>query len=172
MDQPRGCMELIAPEDTAALDILLADRFGSEPWKQIDEAEERMEESIALGDMAPAKMILRHLYPKGLYVREIFMPAGTLLVTRIHLEQHPFFISKGIVSVWDKTWATLFAAHTDITQPGTRRILYVHEDCIWSTVHLNPDELRDPDEIVRRVTYSKGKYVVLGAAAAAPTLQS
>ena len=27
-----------------------------------------------------------------------------------------------------------------ITEPGTRRVLYIWEDTIWATVHSNPDD--------------------------------
>lgn len=80
---------------------------------------------------------LIHYFTPGLYSREIYMPAGTLVVSKIHLTQHPFVISKGSVSVKirEGEWELLEAPYTGITYPGTRRVLYIQEDCIWTTFH-------------------------------------
>ena len=83
---------------------------------------------------------LKHLFTKGLYIREIFMPAGTLITSKIHNTSHPFTISKGSaeVSIDGKDWALLEAPYTGITQIGTRRILNIIEDCVWTTYHSLP----------------------------------
>lgn len=36
----------------------------------------------------------------------------------------------------DGEWERLEAPHTGITEPGTRRVLYIEEDCIWTTSHV------------------------------------
>jgi hypothetical protein len=97
-----------------------------------------------------------HRFTPGLYIREIFMPAGVVLTSRTHKYEHPFVISKGVVSVWSlqEGAITYRAPHTGITQPGTRRVLLVHEDTVWTTFHTNDDEECDPDDIVYRVTES------------------
>ncbi len=37
------------------------------------------------------------------------------------------------------------APHTGITMPGTRRLLVMHEDTVWTTFHVT--DLTDPKEI-------------------------
>ena len=37
-----------------------------------------------------------------------------------------------------------------MTQPGTQRILYIHEECVWITVH--PTNKTDIEEVVADVT--------------------
>lgn len=98
-----------------------------------------------------AAMPIVHRFTPGLYIREIFMPAGTLVVTKIHKTEHPFVISQGRVSVFDEIHGVqeLAAPHCGITLPGTRRALYVHEDTIWTTFH--PTELRDIEAIEREI---------------------
>lgn len=124
-------------------------RLDSEAWRKITELEKQMEKHPACIKELP----VRHLFTPGLYVREIFMPAGTLLTSRIHLLEHPFVISKGKVSVWDDEngVVTLEAPHTGITSPGTRRVLYMHTDTIWSTFHVNPTNETDPDKIGEKI---------------------
>jgi hypothetical protein len=86
-----------------------------------------------------------HRFTNGMYIREIHMPGGTEHVSKIHKTQHPFVVSKGIVSVSadGETWTHLSAPHTGITEPGTQRFLVVHEDTVWTTFHLNPNNIRD-----------------------------
>lgn len=80
---------------------------------------------------------LTHRFTPGLYIREIFMPAGAIVTSKIHRTEHPFFIMKGRVSVFSDTDGEqiLEAPYTGITHPNTRRVIIVHEDCIWITTH-------------------------------------
>jgi hypothetical protein len=80
---------------------------------------------------------LNHLFAKGMYIRQVFIPAGTLVTSKIHKTQHPFTISKGKVMVneGEGQWFEAFAPFTGITEPGTRRIVFAVEDTIWTTYH-------------------------------------
>jgi hypothetical protein len=64
------------------------------------------------------------------------MPAGALVVSRIHMHEHPFVILSGKVSVFDgETSTVLEAPYRGITKAGTKRILYCHEPTVWVTFH-------------------------------------
>ncbi len=78
-----------------------------------------------------------HRFVPGLYIREIFMPEGTVVTSLIHNTFHPFVISAGVVHVKinDGRWERLEAPYTGITQPGTRRLLYIEEATVWTTFH-------------------------------------
>lgn len=104
----------------------------------VDACERVMAENPTLFDPP-----LTHRFTPGLYVREIFIPAGTLLTSKIHKTEHPFVISQGVISVWseDRGVEHLYAPHTGITKPGTRRVLYAHTDTVWTTFH--PSEETD-----------------------------
>lgn len=80
---------------------------------------------------------LIHRFTDGMYIREIYMPAGSLWTSRIHRTEHPFVVSlgKASVSIDAKEWEEIAAPYTGITKRGTRRILYIIEDCIWTTFH-------------------------------------
>jgi quercetin dioxygenase-like cupin family protein len=76
-----------------------------------------------------------HCYP-GLYVRELTMPAGLIVVSRIHLREHPFYILSGEVSVYDGNGVSTYVGpYKGITKPGTKRVLYTHKDTVWVTFH-------------------------------------
>ena len=79
---------------------------------------------------------VKHSFADGCYIREIFNPAGELLVTKIHKKEHPFFLMKGKMSILTEDGVVhLEAPHHGITKPGTKRIIYTHEDCVFITVH-------------------------------------
>jgi hypothetical protein len=94
---------------------------------------------------------LVHRFTPGLYIREIFMPAGSVVTSARHMTCHPFVVSKGDVSVYeeDREVGRYKAPYTGITQPGTRRLLYMHEDTIWTTFHVT--DKTDPDEIAKDI---------------------
>ena len=96
---------------------------------------------------------LVHTFTPGLYMRQILMPAGTMLTSRVHKQTHPFIIVKGRISVISGNERTTYTApHIGITEAGTRRVLFAHEDTVWITSHANPDGIEDPDEMVEFLT--------------------
>lgn len=99
--------------------------------QSIDELEAKMREYPAVD--CP----LHHLFTPGLYTREVTMPVGALVTSRIHKQTHPFSILKGVahVKVNDQEWKKLQAPFIGVTQAGTRRVLYIEEECVWATYH-------------------------------------
>jgi len=112
----------------------------------VDEAEHAI---VRMGDLV--ELPVKHLFTPGLYVRQIFIPAGILLTSKIHRTTHPFEISQGAISVWSAETGTLFfrAPHLGVTTPGTRRILFAHEDTIWTTFH--PTDRTTPEEVEEEI---------------------
>lgn len=93
---------------------------------------------------------LVHRFTDGMYIREILMPAGTLVTTLLHKTNHPFVILKGKVSVWNNGDVEhLEAPYVGITNPGTRRLIVIHEDTTWITFHAT--DKTDPDEIAETI---------------------
>ena len=95
---------------------------------------------------------LKHHFGDGLYVRELIAPAGYLIVTKIHKLTHPVFVMTGEVSVLTEEGVKRFKApYWMMTPAGTKRICYVHSESIWITVHPNPEDTQDMDEIEMKV---------------------
>lgn len=112
----------------------------SEIKQRLDQLEMEM-----LGSAVQVDPMLIHYFTPGLYAREIYMPAGTLIISKIHRTEHPFVISKGsaYVKINEHDWELLEAPYTGITHPGTRRVLLIEEDCIWTTFHptdISPED--------------------------------
>lgn len=137
--------------------------IGTEAWQKVSWMESRIEAHPESYYELP----LKHIFTPGLYCRQIFMPKGALLTSRIHLTEHPYFVLEGVVSVWDDAdgWVLKKARDEGITKPGTRRILLIHEDCVWMTCHANPSDEKDPEKIVESVTFDHRRLRELEEAA-------
>lgn len=97
---------------------------------------------------------LKHYFAPGVYVREIFMPAGTIVVGKIHKTEHFNIIQKGRVRVFQEGGDFEIAGPlTFVSGAGVQKVLYIMEDTIWSTVHITQErdlvkleaELIEPD---------------------------
>lgn len=92
-----------------------------------------------------------HDFADGQYIRKIVMPKGLLVTTKIHAKNHPYFILSGEASIFsDKGVERIKAPHHGITEAGTKRALYIHEECTFITVHRT-DSL-NIDDILNEVT--------------------
>jgi hypothetical protein len=80
---------------------------------------------------------LVHHFAPGTYARELHMPAGFVMVGKIHRHAHFNILSKGCVHVFtEHDGLQIYTApHAFVSEPGTQRVFYVQEDSVWTTVH-------------------------------------
>lgn len=99
----------------------------------------------------PNKVIIEpiHHFAPGIYMRDVVIPAGTTLISEVHKTEHFWMVLKGSLSVWvdNEVPYLIGATDTGITLPGTRRFAHAHEEVIWRTVHANPSDTRDLDQL-------------------------
>jgi len=83
-----------------------------------------------------------HHLENGLYTREIFMPAGQLVISFIHKQNHPSFFMEGDMSLLMDTGEVkrVKAPMTVHTEVGTQRVAYIHEDTRWVCVYRTDAE--------------------------------
>lgn len=104
---------------------------------------------------------LRHGFAPGIYAREIHLPKDSLVVGRIHRFEHMSIISKGKVTVFTEFGEETIEAPAMFVSPaGTKRVVYAHEDTIWTTVHPNQDNVTDVDKLEN--IYTSADYAELG----------
>lgn len=95
-----------------------------------------------------------HHFTPHIYIRTMVIPKGALFSSAIHKYEHPIALMTGRVTIFD--------AHGDkhervapwmgFTQPGTKRVVFGHEDSILVIYLPNLDNCRDIDELERRYT--------------------
>lgn len=94
---------------------------------------------------------LKHHFAEGSYGREIFIPAGSMVIGKIHRHSHVNVISMGRVFVATEFDSqVLQAPYTFVSKPGTKRAVYAITDTIWTTIHVTneTDLQRIEDEVI------------------------
>ena len=128
-----------------------------------DELNRINELASALGQLPDAKFgdeagPVTHAFADGLYIRTYTGIKGTLAVSKLHKTNHPFFVMKGDVSVYDggNEVERIKAPYHGITKAGTQRILYFHEETIWITVHATEEtDLEKIEDVVIAKSYAE-----------------
>ena len=102
-------------------------------------------------DVGPASCPVKHHFAPGSYGREMTLPAGLVVVGKIHKHAHINVISKGRVLVFTEQEGVLELAApcTFVSSPGTKRVVHVLEETVWTTVHVT--DKTDLAEIEREV---------------------
>lgn len=124
-------------EKFSADDALALISIGSrEIAKSRDEVIDVVESIIA--NQPQIECPVTHRFTPNMYIREVFVPAGTILTSEIHKEEHPHVLSLGKITMWDGEGGqiTVSAPYSGITKANARRVVYVHEDCIFTTFHV------------------------------------
>jgi len=89
-----------------------------------------------------------HHFAPGMYGREFSMPAGMVVVGKIHKHGHLMMVVKGRATVVDEFGRYEVAAgFVQASRPGAKRVVVAHEDTTFVTVHLNPSDTHDVAEI-------------------------
>ena len=77
-----------------------------------------------------------HHFSKGVYARELHIPAGVILTGEIHKFENLNILSKGRIEVLtEKGMQEVEAPFTVVSPAGTKRIARAITDCVWTTVH-------------------------------------
>lgn len=82
-----------------------------------------------------------HYFAPGVYLREIFMPAGTIVIGKIHKTEHFNLIERGRCAIRhdDGHVEILQAPLTFVSKAGVQKVLYIEEDTVWKTIHVTPE---------------------------------
>jgi hypothetical protein len=81
-------------------------------------------------------MPLEHIFADGLYARQLTIPKNCVLTGAIHKRQHINIIAKGDISVATEHGVKrIKAPYVMISEPGTKRAGFAHEETVWITVH-------------------------------------
>lgn len=85
---------------------------------------------------------LKHTFVGGVYVREMFVPKGVLMVGKVHLTADPYALMSGSMRVLtaEGGTVTMTAPHTGITAVGVKKVGYVLEDSHWINYHALSNE--------------------------------
>jgi hypothetical protein len=112
---------------------------------------ERLEDAMRkLPQFVP---VTRHYFADGMYCREVFRPADTLITGKVHKKEHFYMVMSGTVAIVGQGQIT--GPTVIVSQPGTKRVVYAVTDATCLTVHRTA--LTDLDEIEAELVEYDGR---------------
>jgi hypothetical protein len=78
-----------------------------------------------------------HTFHAGMYCREVWRPAGVLVVGKVHKKEHFYLIVSGTVAITTDDGVQLVTGpHLLCSTPGTKRAVYAETDALCMTFHV------------------------------------
>lgn len=99
-----------------------------------------------MSNLPKADIGYKDVFAPGVYLRKMFVPAGSILTSKVHRTEHCFIVSKGRILVYDGVHEAVIlkAPYDGKTMPGTRRLGIALEDTVWINIH--PTKIKPKDE--------------------------
>jgi quercetin dioxygenase-like cupin family protein len=95
---------------------------------------------------------LEHTFADGIYVRQMTMNKDSLVIGAIHNHLHVWFLMSGQITVATESDSVEYTAPCHVlAAPGTKRVIYANEDCVFVNVHKNPTNCEDIEELEREI---------------------
>lgn len=93
---------------------------------------------------------LEHRFAPGVYMREIFMPAGAVILGHEHKTEHFNIVLSGRARVMmGGETQEIVGPCTFVSKPGVRKLLYILEDMRWQTIH--PSKQTDVTKLEKKI---------------------
>ena len=87
---------------------------------------------------------LKHTFADGIYIRQMDMKAGSIVVGAIHNHLHVWFLLTGHLAVaTEDTIEEFIAPCYVLSEPGNKRVIHAIEDSIFVNIHKNPKNIKD-----------------------------
>lgn len=103
--------------------------------EKVKVAMKQMEDCVDATELLQTTNVTHH-FEEGVYGRELLLPKGTIVVSRVHKTGSINVISKGVVEIVDTNgWREVRAPATFTSPKGTHRIVIALEETVWTGVH-------------------------------------
>jgi len=106
---------------------------------------------------------VEHYQVDGVYVRSMFIPAGTILTGKIHNFENIAILAKGRIRITNGTDSYIISeGHIMVDQPGVKRLGYAETDVIFITVHKTANtEIDDIEKELVSATFEEYEQQLL-----------
>ena len=95
---------------------------------------------------------LKHTFADGIYVRQMSMNPGSVVVGAIHKHLHVWFLLTGHISVvTEENTEDYIAPCYVVATPGTKRVIYANEESIFVNIHKNPTNTQDIQQLEKDI---------------------
>jgi hypothetical protein len=87
---------------------------------------------------------VKEIFEKGLYIREMTIPAETLFLGRTHTHGHEVqLLSGSVIHITPEGRRQIDAPFSVHTTPGYQMVAFIITDVVCRSIHPNPTESRD-----------------------------
>ena len=134
--------ELVTPAEQAAVNR-----------RKIMNLQGLMEHLRDTGRLQEMDFPLEHTFTDGAYARQMTIPAGALIIGKIHRHAHLNFVMQGRATVFTPDGLKeIIAPVMFVSTPGTKRAVLAHETTVWVTVHVTEetDLAKIEDQIIAK----------------------
>jgi len=98
------------------------------------------------------KFKYKHTFADSVYVREMTIEKGEIIIGAIHKHLHVWFLLSGHITVLANNKLKEYKAPcTVLSQPGIKRVIYGNEESIFTNVHKNPTNTEDIKELEKQI---------------------
>ncbi|MCJ7807647.1 MAG: SET domain-containing protein-lysine N-methyltransferase [Dehalococcoidia bacterium] len=120
----------------------------------IDDLAVCIQAKVDSGELPAVEMPLLHYHTKDLYGRRIIVPAGCIFTTAIHKTDHMSIALRGRITMLSASGESMEVVAPDmfVTPAGTHRVVYVHEEVEFATVHACTEQ--DDDQVTEALTFN------------------
>ena len=95
---------------------------------------------------------IKHSFADGVYIRQMDMAIGSVVVGAIHNHLHVWFLLTGHVTVTTEDATEDYIAPCYVVStPGVKRVILANEDSIFVNIHKNPSNTQDIDELEKEI---------------------
>tara|TARA_Y100000361_G_scaffold152599_1_gene172435 strand:+ start:256 stop:711 length:456 start_codon:yes stop_codon:yes gene_type:complete len=95
---------------------------------------------------------LKHTFADGIYVRQMSMKPGSVVVGAIHKHLHVWFLLTGHISVATEDVIEEYVAPCYVVAtPGTKRVIYANEESVFVNIHKNPTNTQDIQQLEKDI---------------------
>jgi hypothetical protein len=93
----------------------------------------------ALMDMPQAEAPVQHHFTDHAYARELFVPAGMMLVGKMHATRHLLVVTGDCTIINGEHRQRITGTRVLHTEPGTKRAIFTHADTTLITFHVTEE---------------------------------
>lgn len=156
---------MVALEESIPASVTVDEPFTSSRLCKIEEVEGHMLQ------LPQVDVPLTHLFAPGVYAREVVMPTDSFVIGHQHKTEHLNIILTGRATVMMEGVIHEITAPAIIkSNENVRKILYIHEEMRWVTIH--PTHETDVEKLEEMLVVKSDTYLNHQAAKEIEALQT
>jgi hypothetical protein len=112
--------------------------------RRVDSLENLLLAGIESGDLEPYDCPVVHRFTEGIYCRETFLKAGTVVTGAVHKISNHFVLVRGTMRVaYGNTYRDIVAPALFKNEPGQKNAVCAIDDCLMYQFTPNPGNSED-----------------------------